>query len=70
MSIDDKILRIDNLRRALKLQINSTYHSLDSGYMSELYTKQENLLKDKVNLLLQKERLEKLKKLNNIDESY
>lgn len=68
MSIDEKILRIDNLRRELKLKINSTYYSLDSGDMSEFYDKQEDLLKQKVNLLLQKERIDKLKKLKNINE--
>lgn len=68
MSIDEKILRIDNLRRELKLKINSTYYSLDSGDMSEFYDKQEDLLKQKVNLLLQKERIDKLNKLKNINE--
>lgn len=68
MSIDDKILRIDNLRRELKLKINIKYYSLDSGDMSEFYAKQEDLLKQKVNLLLQKERLEKLNKLKDINE--
>ena len=65
MSIDEKIRNIDSLRFAMKIEINSTYGvNFDGKRVKKLYDKSYELRMQKKYLLLQKERFEKLNKIN------
>lgn len=62
MSIENKIKQIDLERFAIKLHINSNYSN--SKEIGDLYDKSHNLRIQKINLLKQLERKEKLNRIN------
>lgn len=66
MNYDEEILKINSLRFAIKMEINSTYGvNFDGKRMKNLYDKSYELLKRKNALQTQKDRIEKLKIIND-----
>lgn len=63
MTIEEKILQIDNLRIAFKIAINSNYSN--SKEIGDLYDKLYHMRIEKVNLLCKKERRDKLIQINS-----
>lgn len=66
MTIDEKILNIDSLRFAIKIEINSYYHGIviDREPLKQLYNKQYELKMQRNKLVLMNERLKKINKIN------
>jgi hypothetical protein len=67
MSIDEEILKIDSLRFAIKIEINSSYGvNFNVTHLKRLYDRLDVLLKQRNRLQIIKDRIEKLNKIKNL----
>lgn len=67
MSIDEEILKIDSLRFAIKIEINSSYGvNFNGTHFKRLYDRLDELLEQKNRLQITKNRIEKLNKIKNL----
>jgi hypothetical protein len=67
MNIDEEILKIDSLRFAIKIEINSSYGvNFNVTHLKLLYDRLDILLKQRNRLQITKDRIEKLNKIKNL----